>query len=131
MAEFSFPVCSHDGVAETLDIAVAVSLWQGCLDIQATNIAACVQAIDRFRLEPETVVLLASMLASGTGITVTCASEVVLMEPYWNPFVSAAPTCVCCVMLALCCAVMCMMHALQVHRHGVVIAVLGVPLSRG
>ncbi|KAL3158216.1 hypothetical protein ABBQ38_010470 [Trebouxia sp. C0009 RCD-2024] len=44
------------------------------------------QAIDRFRQEPETVVLLASMLASGTGITVTCASEVVLMEPYWNPF---------------------------------------------
>jgi len=36
------------------------------------------------------VVLLASLLASGTGITVTCASEVVLMEPYWNPFVSPA-----------------------------------------
>ena len=28
-------------------------------------------------------------MASGTGITVTCASEVVLMEPYWNPFVRA------------------------------------------
>ncbi len=34
--------------------------------------------------------MLASLLASGTGITVTCASEVVLMEPYWNPFVSPA-----------------------------------------
>lgn len=89
------------------------------------------QAIDRFRQEPETVVLLASMLASGTGITVTCASEVVLMEPYWNPFVSAALTCVCCVMLALCCAVMCMIDALQVHRHGVVAAVSSVLLSRG
>ena len=34
--------------------------------------------------------MLASLLASGTGITVTCASEVVIMEPYWNPFVSPA-----------------------------------------
>ncbi|DBA90860.1 TPA: hypothetical protein ACH3X2_004264, partial [Trebouxia sp. C0005] len=44
------------------------------------------QALDRFRGEAEVVVMLASLLASGTGITVTCASEVVLMEPYWNPF---------------------------------------------
>ena len=63
------------------------------------KLAACVQAIDRFRQEPETVVLLASMLASGTGITVTCASEVVLMEPYWNPFVSADLCCCACAVL--------------------------------
>ncbi|DBA87227.1 TPA: hypothetical protein ACH3X1_004293 [Trebouxia sp. C0004] len=44
------------------------------------------QALDRFRGEAEVVVMLASLLACGTGITVTCASEVVLMEPYWNPF---------------------------------------------
>ena len=51
--------------------------------------AVALQVLDKFRQEPETVVLLASLMASGTGITVTCASEVVLMEPYWNPFVSA------------------------------------------
>lgn len=44
------------------------------------------QALEKFRGEAEVVVMLASLLASGTGITVTCASEVVLMEPYWNPF---------------------------------------------
>ena len=49
------------------------------------------QAIDRFSEDPDIVVMLASLKASGTGITVTCASEVVLMEPYWNPFVSALP----------------------------------------
>ena len=61
----------------------------------------CVQAINKFREDPETVVLLASLLASGTGITVTCASEVVLMEPYWNPFVSVVPSCArpCCARL--------------------------------
>lgn len=47
------------------------------------------QAIDQFSEDPDIVVMLASLKASGTGITVTCASEVVLMEPYWNPFVSA------------------------------------------
>ena len=47
------------------------------------------QAIDQFTEDPDIVVMLASLKASGTGITVTCASEVVLMEPYWNPFVSA------------------------------------------
>lgn len=46
------------------------------------------QALDRFKEDPNTVVLLASLRACGTGITVTCASEVVLMEPDWNPFVS-------------------------------------------
>ena len=46
------------------------------------------QVLDKFRQDPGTVVLLGSLLACGTGITVTCASEVVLMEPYWNPFVS-------------------------------------------
>ena len=54
------------------------------------NLYAVLQALDRFRGEAEVVVMLASLLASGTGITVTCASEVVLMEPYWNPFVSTA-----------------------------------------
>ncbi|KAL0051821.1 hypothetical protein WJX82_002688 [Trebouxia sp. C0006] len=44
------------------------------------------QALERFRGEGEVVVMLASLLASGTGITVTCAQQVVLMEPYWNPF---------------------------------------------
>ena len=70
---------------------------------ELTKVAVCVQAINRFREDPETVVLLASLLASGTGITVTCASEVVLMEPFWNPFVSA-----CCAVL--CCARLC--HAM-------------------
>ena len=55
--------------------------------IQRLNVV--LQAIDQFTEDPDTVVMLASLKASGTGITVTCASEVVLMEPYWNPFVSA------------------------------------------
>ena len=68
------------------------------------------QAINQFREDRGTVVLLASLLASGNGITVTCASEVVLMEPFWNPFVCAALCCVmlCCATLhcaAVCCAV--------------------------
>ena len=50
------------------------------------------QVLDKFRQDPGTVVLLGSLLACGTGITVTCASEVVLMEPYWNPFVSLLRT---------------------------------------
>ncbi len=55
------------------------------------------QALERFRGEGEVVVMLASLLASGTGITVTCAQQVVLMEPYWNPFVSpAGPPCYPC-----------------------------------
>lgn len=82
---------------------------------QVTHIAVCLQAINRFRQDADTVVLLASLLASGTGITVTCASEVVLMEPYWNPFVSAVlcHAVPCCAMLrcaVLGCAEVCCAH---------------------
>ena len=62
--------------------------------INKITVFALLQALEKFRGEAEVVVMLASLLASGTGITVTCASEVVLMEPYWNPFVSpAGPLC--------------------------------------
>ena len=45
----------------------------------------------------EVVVMLASLLAGSTGITVTCAQQVVLTAPYWNPFVSpAGPPCYPC-----------------------------------
>ena len=50
------------------------------------------QALDKFKQDPGTVVMLASLTASSTGITVTCASEVVLMEPCYNPFVSPTRT---------------------------------------
>lgn len=45
------------------------------------------QVIMDFYDKPEMTVLLISLKAGNVGLTLTCASHVVIMDPFWNPFV--------------------------------------------
>ena len=43
--------------------------------------------INRFYREKDTRILLISMKAGNSGLTLTCANHVVIVDPFWNPFV--------------------------------------------
>jgi len=40
--------------------------------------------ISKFKEDPQSRILLTSLGAGGEGVNLTCASHVILMEPYWN-----------------------------------------------
>ena len=44
-------------------------------------------AIDKFKKDPEVLVMLISLRAGGVGLNLTAASRIYLLEPYWNPAV--------------------------------------------
>ncbi|KAK2781934.1 hypothetical protein FQN53_000277 [Emmonsiellopsis sp. PD_33] len=44
-------------------------------------------SLDRLRNSPKTRVLLCSLRAGSLGLNLTAASRVVILEPFWNPFV--------------------------------------------
>ncbi|EEH47507.1 uncharacterized protein PADG_03591 [Paracoccidioides brasiliensis Pb18] len=44
-------------------------------------------SLDRLRTSPKTRVLLCSLRAGSLGLNLTAASRVVILEPFWNPFV--------------------------------------------
>ena len=44
-------------------------------------------SLDRLRNQPSTRVLLCSLKCGSLGLNLTAASRVVIMEPFWNPFV--------------------------------------------
>ncbi|BDA44076.1 Uncharacterized ATP-dependent helicase C23E6.02 [Coccomyxa sp. Obi] len=50
--------------------------------VRASNIA-------RFCEDTGTTVFLISLMAGGTGLNLTAASKVVLVEPFWNPYIEA------------------------------------------
>ncbi|MBW0505876.1 hypothetical protein O181_045591 [Austropuccinia psidii MF-1] len=50
---------------------------------------AQVKALQNFFNNPECEVLIASIATSGTGLNITCANMVYLMEPKWNPAIEA------------------------------------------
>eukprot|EP00842_Homolaphlyctis_polyrhiza_P000119 jgi/Hompol1/1107/HPOL_003168-RA len=43
------------------------------------------ESLTSFRIDPSTTVLLASLKTGGVGLNLTSASQVFIMEPYWNP----------------------------------------------
>ena len=55
--------------------------YDGSMSLDRKN-----QTIKKFYQE-DTRVLLLSLKAGNSGLTLTCASHVVLMDPFWNPFV--------------------------------------------
>lgn len=56
------------------------------LDGQTRNRGA---VVDRFNSDPKTTVFLISLKAGGTGLNLTTASYVFLMDPWWNPAVES------------------------------------------
>ncbi|AMD22902.1 HHR133Wp [Eremothecium sinecaudum] len=49
--------------------------------------AARSEIIERFYREDDNRVLLISMKAGNSGLTLTCANHVILVDPFWNPYV--------------------------------------------
>ncbi|KAG7692372.1 hypothetical protein KL930_005076 [Ogataea haglerorum] len=51
------------------------------------NVEAKSASVAAFYQEPNKKVMLLSLKAGNVGLTLTCASHVVILEPFWNPFV--------------------------------------------
>ncbi|KAK9460025.1 SNF2 family N-terminal domain-containing protein [Lipomyces oligophaga] len=47
-----------------------------------------VRSLDTLSQDPEVSVLLCSLKAGAVGLNLTCASQVVLLDPWWNPMIS-------------------------------------------
>jgi len=45
--------------------------------------------LDGFRSDPRKTVFLVSLRAGAYGLNLTCASQCVILDPFWNPFVEA------------------------------------------
>lgn len=44
-------------------------------------------AVERFRRSPNIKILLVSLKAGNAGLNLNCASRVIIMDPFWNPYV--------------------------------------------
>ncbi|SCU81422.1 LAFA_0C04808g1_1 [Lachancea sp. 'fantastica'] len=51
------------------------------------NAQARASTIEEFYKNPNRRILLISMKAGNSGLTLTCANHVILVDPFWNPFV--------------------------------------------
>lgn len=51
------------------------------------NASSRSQVINEFYEKPEKRILLISMKAGNSGLTLTCANHVIIVDPFWNPYV--------------------------------------------
>lgn len=47
------------------------------------------EELESFRVDPLRTVCLVSLRAGAYGLNLTCASQCVILDPFWNPFVEA------------------------------------------
>jgi SNF2 family DNA or RNA helicase len=47
------------------------------------------EELESFRSDPMKTVCLVSLRAGAYGLNLTCASQCVILDPFWNPFVEA------------------------------------------
>lgn len=47
------------------------------------------EQLESFRGDPLKIVLIVSLRAGACGLNLTCASQCVILDPFWNPFVEA------------------------------------------
>jgi SNF2 family DNA or RNA helicase len=51
------------------------------------NARAREEELENFRSDVEQTVLLVSLRAGANGLNLTCASQCIILDPFWNPFV--------------------------------------------
>lgn len=56
--------------------------YDGTMDVDLKN-----QTVSTFYNDPTKKILLLSLKAGNVGLTLTCANHVILLEPFWNPYV--------------------------------------------
>jgi DNA repair protein RAD5 len=59
--------------------------FRSCMFHGALNQETREKVLRKFRSDPEMDVLVVSLKAGGVGLNLTCASVVVLLDPWWNP----------------------------------------------
>lgn len=64
------------------DLSVPFLRYTGAMNAQQRS-----DCINRFYREADKRVLLISMKAGNSGLTLTCANHVVIVDPFWNPYV--------------------------------------------
>src|SRR5436190_21559859 len=47
------------------------------------------EELESFRADPLKTVCLVSLRAGAYGLNLTCASQCVILDPFWNPFIEA------------------------------------------
>ena len=45
------------------------------------------EAVDKLTEDPNCNIMLVSLKAGNAGLNLTCASQVVILDPFWNPFI--------------------------------------------
>ncbi|CAN3360935.1 hypothetical protein DICA3_D15302 [Diutina catenulata] len=64
------------------DAGIAYLRYDGSMSIDAKN-----DTIKKFYQDPDRKVLMLSLKAGNVGLTLTCASHVIIIDPFWNPYV--------------------------------------------
>lgn len=47
------------------------------------------EELETFKTDPTKTVCLVSLRAGAYGLNLTCASQCVILDPFWNPFIEA------------------------------------------
>lgn len=47
------------------------------------------EALESFKTDPIKTICLVSLRAGAYGLNLTCASQCVILDPFWNPFIEA------------------------------------------
>ncbi|KAI1379972.1 SNF2 family N-terminal domain-containing protein [Hypoxylon crocopeplum] len=73
---------------DLLDIAITDNLKLGlCHYDGSMALHRRTKAVQKFTNDPEAKVMLASLTAGNAGLNLVAASHIIIMEPYWNPYV--------------------------------------------
>jgi SNF2 family DNA or RNA helicase len=81
-------VFSHfTALLDLIEVPIARSGWKyRRYDGRMTPADRC-SAISSFASQPDCLVMLVSLKAGNSGLNLTCASNIIIMEPSWNPYI--------------------------------------------
>ncbi|KAF7139765.1 hypothetical protein CNMCM5793_008093 [Aspergillus hiratsukae] len=72
---------------DLIEVPIARCGWKYRRYDGSMNPADRDSAISSFASQPDCLVLLVSLKAGNSGLNLTCASNVIIMEPSWNPYI--------------------------------------------
>ncbi|KAF4219061.1 hypothetical protein CNMCM5878_003916 [Aspergillus fumigatiaffinis] len=81
-------VFSHfTALLDLIEVPIARSGWKYRRYDRRMTPADRGSAISSFASQPDCLVMLVSLKAGNSGLNLTCASNVIIMEPSWNPYI--------------------------------------------
>ena len=72
---------------DLLEIPISGECWRykrydGSMNPKARN-----EAVEEFTDDPHCKIMLVSLKAGNSGLNLTCASQVIILDPFWNPYI--------------------------------------------